>query len=157
MCFWLIWSSIMMFQTDWDMFETFSTVGSQKLIFRQKLQILTFLRLLQAFSFTIPFTTVWPSFKGPVDVHQRYMRDLTRSTKISISHIVPHFYKNLCDKCDGTEVCGNVFIICILSELTIILTDEVKNVKKCWWFSQIHWWSLLILNLLNFEYLGEPV
>ena len=42
------------------------------------------------------------------------------------------FYKNLCDKFNGTEVCDTVFNICILSELTTILTDKVKNVKKSW-------------------------
>ena len=71
--------------------------------------------------------------------------------------MVSNFYKNFCDKSNGTEVCDNVFSICILSELTIILAHEVKNFKKCWCFSQIHWWSLLILNLLNFEYLDNPV
>ena len=68
-----------------------------------------------------------------------------------------NFYKNLCDKLNGTEVCDNVFNICILSELTTILADKVKNVKKSCCFSHIHWWSLLILNLLNFDYLDKPV
>ena len=40
------------------------------------------------------------------------------------------FYQNLCDKSNGTEVCDNVINICILSELTIILADEVKKRQK---------------------------
>ena len=35
--------------------------------------------------------------------------------------------------------------------------DEVKIDKKCWLFSQIHWWSLWTVHLLNFKYLQKPV